>query len=74
MTDMTSNPPQRSRAGRPRSAEYHLYFFVIFFVAIPFASVRWIRDVIQYRTLNLRGPLARAWLESDRVTPMIFSV
>ena len=30
MTDMTSNPPQRSRAGRPRSAEYHLYFFCIF--------------------------------------------
>jgi hypothetical protein len=74
MTDLTSNPPQRSRAGRPRSAEYHVYFFCIFFVAIPFATLRWMRDVIRHRTLNLRGPLARAWLEADRVTPMIFSV
>jgi len=51
-----------------------VYFFCIFFVAIPFATLRWMRDVIRHRTLNLRGPLARAWLEADRVTPMIFSV
>lgn len=74
MTDMTSSPPVRRRAPRRNSAEYRVYFFCIFFVAIPFAAVRWIRDVIRHRTLNLIGPLARAWLEADRITPTIFSV
>ena len=74
MTDMTSSPPLRPRSGRPRGLEYNMYFFCIFFFAIPFATLRWVRDVIRHRTLNLHGPLARAWLEADRITPMIFSV
>jgi hypothetical protein len=74
MTDITSSPPMRRRAPRRSSAEYRVYFFCIFFVAIPFAGVRWVRDVIRHRTLNLPGPLARAWLEADRITPTIFSV
>jgi hypothetical protein len=74
MTDMTSNPPERSRNGRRRSIEYQIYFTLIFIVALPFASLRWGRDVARYRSLNLRGPLARAWSEADRMTPFIFSV
>jgi len=74
MTDFTSGEPMRRRATRRSSAEYRLYFFCIFFFAIPFASARWVRDVIRHKTLNLNGPLARAWLEADRITPMIFSV
>lgn len=73
MTDMSSNTPLRHRAGRRPGAEYHVYFGIIFFFAIPSATLRWVRDVSRYRTLNLRGPLARAWLEANRVTPMIFS-
>jgi len=73
MTDMTSTPPLRSRAGRRPAADHHVYFAIIFVFAIPSATLRWVRDVIRSRTLNLRGPLARAWLEANRVTPMIFS-
>ena len=75
MTDMTSNPPRvRSRQARQRGLEFKVYFAMIFALALPFASARWVRDVIQHRTLDLRGPLARAWAEADRTTPLIFSV
>ncbi|MDR9394546.1 cytochrome PufQ [Roseovarius sp. SYSU LYC5161] len=73
MTDMTSNLPRRA-GGRRRSAEFHLYFAMIFLLALPFAAARWVRAVIRHRTLNLHGPLARAWAEADRITPVIFSV
>ena len=35
MTDFTSGEPMRRRATRRSSAEYRLYFFCIFFFAIP---------------------------------------
>jgi len=74
MTDLTSQtPPPRPVGGRRRNPEFHLYFALIFLFALPFASIRWVRDVIRYRTLDLRGPLARAWAEADRTTPLIFS-
>ncbi|WP_397544065.1 cytochrome PufQ [Roseovarius salis] len=74
MTDLTSNtPPPRDSGGRRRNAEFHLYFALIFLLALPFATVRWVRDVVRHRTLDLRGPLARAWAEADRTTPLIFS-
>jgi hypothetical protein len=46
---------------------------MIFLLALPFGSFRWLRDIVRFRTLNLRGPLARAWAEADRITPFIFS-
>ena len=74
MTDMTSNPPRaRSRQARRRGLEFQLYFALIFALALPVATLRWMRDVVQYRTLDLRAPLARAWAEADRTTPLIFS-
>lgn len=73
MTDLTSNTPRRGSGGRRRSAEFHFYFVLIFLLALPFATVRWARDVMKFRTLDLRGPLARAWAEADRTTPLIFS-
>jgi hypothetical protein len=63
----------RPRAGRRRSGEYILYFVVIFLLALPFAAVDWVRDVAARGTLNLAGPLARAWAEAERVVPLIFS-
>jgi hypothetical protein len=72
MTDVTSNPA-RPRASSGRSIEFHVYFAMIFLLALPFGSVRWLRDIVRFRTLNLRGPLARAWAEADRITPFIFS-
>jgi hypothetical protein len=74
MTDMTSNPPPRSHHGRQRSAEFYIYFTLIFLLALPAAWFRWGRDVLRHGTLNLRGPMARAWSEADRITPLIFSI
>lgn len=74
MTDMTSNPPRiRSAQARRRGVEFKLYFTLIFILALPVATLRWIGEVIAQRTLDLRGPLARAWAEADRTTPLIFS-
>ncbi|NBD29067.1 MAG: protein pufQ [Alphaproteobacteria bacterium] len=73
MTDISSQSLPRARSGRPRNAEFHIYFTLIFICAVPFAGARWVRDVARYRSLNLRGPLARAWSEADRITPLIFS-
>ena len=42
-------------------------------LAIPFVTGGWLLDVFQQQTLNLHGPLARAWAEADRITPIIFS-
>ncbi len=72
MTDITSSAPHTRRSTR-RGAEFHLYFALIFLVALPFAAVGWVADIVTRRTLNLHGPLARAWAEADRITPLIFS-
>jgi len=74
MADITSNPPPTRRVGRRRSLEFHIYFTLIFLIAIPFGTERWIAHVIRKRSLDVRGPLARAWAEADRITPFIFTV
>ena len=74
MPELASNTPPRRRHGRQRNAEFILYFTGIFLLALPSACISWMRDAIRLRTLNLFGPLARAWAEADRTTPLIFSV
>ena len=74
MTDFTSNEPRSHKHGQTkRGAEFLFYFSIIFVLAIPFAMVLWVLEVFQKQTLNLHGPLARAWAEADRITPLIFS-
>lgn len=70
MADTTSNTPRKTTR---RGAEFFIYFSILFVAAIPFASAGWLLDVIRKGTLNLHGPLARAWAEADRITPLIFS-
>jgi hypothetical protein len=70
MADVTSNAP-RSHARR-RDAEFNTYFALIFIAALPFSTVGWVLDIGRRRTLNMRGPLARAWAEADRITPLVF--
>ena len=65
----------KSKARQPsrRTLEFGIYFSIIFVAAIPFGVTGWAKDVVKNRTLLLRGPLARAWAEADRITPLIFS-
>ena len=74
MTDIAPPSTPRRWTSRRRTVEFNLYFAVIFVLALPSASLAWARDVIRLRTLNLLGPLARAWAEADRTTPLIFSI
>ena len=73
MTDMTSDPPRRGTHCRKRTAEFWFYFVLIFFGALPFAWTAWMIDIVRMRSLNIRGPMARAWSEADRITTVIFS-
>lgn len=73
MSDMTSDAPRARQNSGKKGAEFYVYFSIIFIFAIPFASVGWMLDVVQKHTLNLHGPLARAWAEADRITPILFS-
>ncbi len=72
MTDITNTPMPRG-AGRKRGTEFKIYFTLIFILAIPVGTERWIANVVRKRSLDVRGPLARAWAEADRITPLIFS-
>ena len=73
MTDITSNAPRARHHHVKRGAEFIIYFSILFVLAIPFATGAWVLEVIRKGTLNLHGPLARAWAEADRITPLIFS-
>ena len=73
MDDMTSIAPPQRAPGRKRGLEFRIYFTLIFILAVPVGTERWLANVIRRRTLNTRGPLARAWAEADRITPLIFS-
>ncbi|MDA7423375.1 cytochrome PufQ [Thalassococcus lentus] len=73
MTDFTSSEPRHKGHTARRGTEFLFYFSLIFVLAIPFALVGWVLEVFQKQTLMLHGPLARAWAEADRITPLIFS-
>lgn len=72
MADISTNPQGRTVARR-RSLEFQIYFTLIFILAIPVGTERWIANVVRKRSLNVQGPLARAWAEADCITPMIFT-
>ena len=73
MADTSTSPPIR-RAGRRRDVEFQIYFTLIFLIAIPFGVERWIAHAVRKRSLDVRGPLARAWAEADRITPILFTI
>jgi len=73
MTDITNTPVPRSASRHKRGTEFKIYFTLIFILAIPVGTERWIANVVRKRSLDVRGPLARAWAEADRITPLIFS-
>lgn len=57
---------------RTPSAEFHVYFYLIFFLGLPFAVIAWAWDLASGGERPAMGPLARAWHEAGIVTPMIF--
>jgi uncharacterized membrane protein YcjF (UPF0283 family) len=73
MTNITHSQ-QKLKKQSSKSVEYILFFTLIFVCAIPFATVRWILNLYQTKSLAIKGPLALAWLEAHRTTPVIFSV
>ncbi len=73
MTDITNAPVEARTPGKKRGVEFNIYFSLIFILAIPVGTERWIANVVRKRSLDVRGPLARAWAEADRITPLIFS-
>ncbi|MGR3494470.1 cytochrome PufQ [Citreimonas sp.] len=73
MADFTTNETRYRGHHARRDTEFTVYFTIIFVLAIPFATVGWVLEVFQKQTLMLHGPLARAWAEADRITPLIFS-
>lgn len=72
MHEITFSPQQCGGAKR-RGIEFRIYYGLIFVLALPVKMVRWIRDIVSARSLKVRGPIARALSEADRVTPIIFS-
>ena len=72
---MNSNLPGDPHLRAPSSErwEFRVYFTLILLFALPFSTIAWGTDIYRRRTLNLHGPLARAWAEADRITPVIFS-
>jgi hypothetical protein len=68
-----NSPSETGKKRSQRTPEFIFYFTILFLISIPFAMIEWIRLSLRRRTLNLRGPLARAWSEADRITPLIFS-
>ena len=73
MSDV-SHSDHRLRKKTTESVEYILFFVLIFVFAIPFGMVGWITELFRKKSLLINGPLARAWLEAHRITPVIFSV
>ena len=73
MSDV-SHSDHKFRTKSNSSVEYVLFFCLIFVLAIPFGTVGWVIDLYHKKSLLINGPLARAWLEAHRITPVIFSV
>jgi hypothetical protein len=72
MSDL-SNTDRRPKSRPGSRFEYVLFFSLIFILAIPFSTVDWMIDLYRKQTLVINGPLARAWLEAHRITPIICS-
>jgi PufQ cytochrome subunit len=73
MSDQTAGHGQGAHhAQRTPKAEFYLYFALIFLIAIPFAAVAWVVQLVIDRRFPVHGPLARAWREAGSITPEIF--
>jgi len=72
MSDQTHTGERRAR--NADSAEYRVYFAIIFTLALPFASFFWLRDLMRgdFPALH-HGIVGRALTEANTITPQIFS-
>lgn len=76
MSDNTANGGIGQMGARPvrvPKAEFRIYFWLIFLVALPVGFVTWAFTLIADRRLPRLGPFARAFYDAKAITPMIFS-
>jgi hypothetical protein len=76
MSDHTANGGMHAvghKAVRVPKAEFRIYFWLIFLVALPVGFVTWAFTLIADRHLPRLGPFARAFYDAKAITPMIFS-
>ena len=77
MSDQAINLPLRSersrRPARKPTAEFAVYFAVIFLATLPLAVLIWALSVLRSGSFDHKGPVARAWTQARIVTPMIFA-
>ncbi len=71
MSDYTANSAGH-HAKRVPKAEFILYFTLIFSLALLPHVVGWLYQAVRHASLPRRSPLARAWLDAQAITPMIF--
>jgi hypothetical protein len=76
MSDHTANGAMGSAGHRPvrvPKAEFRIYFWLIFLVALPLGFITWTFALVADRRLPRLGPFARAFYDAKAITPMIFS-
>jgi hypothetical protein len=71
MSDHTANT-SHSRGRRGSRIEFAIYFAVIFTVALPFAVLAWLAQLVRFGAVPSQDPVSRAWCEARAITPQIF--
>ena len=71
MSDYTSNGGLHPAKRVPR-VEFVIYFTMIFCLALGPHLLGWTYQLIRHMALPRLSPVARAWLDAQAVTPMIF--
>lgn len=72
MTDISPDT-HGVRAHKPPRTEYLIYFGIIFLATLPLATLSWALAAMRQGSLTDKGPIKRAWVQAQIITPMIFS-
>ncbi len=73
--DIGSSATSEDIAHRRRSAktEFAIYFAIVFLATLPLATLTWAASAVRRRSLQIKGPVSRAWTQASIITPMIFA-
>ena len=75
MSDQTVNlaVAEEPRLSKKPTAEFAIYFGIIFLATLPLATFTWFLSVLRSGDIRQKGPVARAWSQARIITPMIFA-